>query len=267
MTDLSGVKIVDEAAALIASSECVCEGMGYVRFRVPLGHPLFGKAIPCPCKQDAIKRVRGLALQRRSGLSQNARGRYTFASFRPAFSVVPDGMDAAEVHQAMAAAKQACENWAATPSGWLVLSGGWGSGKTHLAIAVAGRQLDAARPVYYGTAREMLDLLGGGYRDGNYETYVRDLRQVAVLVVDEMGGERGTEWTEEQLFGVLNWRHQERKATMLCTNATTGDSTISGRLVSRMREGVARADGFVKEIVLPAGDCRPKVGWRPRPQE
>lgn len=265
--DLSRIRTVEEAAELVRGRECVCQGMGYVRMPVEPGHPLFGKAVPCPCKQDAVKRVRAEAMQRRSGLSKNALERFTFDSFRPGFAVVPEGADGSVVWSETDRAKAACQAWAERPVGWLVLSGVRGCGKTHLAVAVAGRQLAASRPVYYGTATQMLNVLRGSYEQNAHESYIRDLQRVDVLIVDELGGERRTDWSEEQLFDVLDHRYIERNPVMLCTNAAPGDGSIQARLASRMREGVDRSDGFVTEVVLPAGDCRPKVGWAPPARE
>lgn len=259
--DWSKIQTTDQAAALIAGHPCVCGGMGYIKLPVELGHPLFGKAVPCPCKQEAIRRVRAIAMERQSGLSKAQIGRFTFASFRPGFVMVPEGSNEAEVRTAADVAKATCETWASHPQGWLVLSGVRGCGKTHLAVAVASAQLRASRPVYYNTVVGMLNQIRTTYEIGNHDEYVRGLREVDVLVIDDLGGERRNDWTDEQLFDVLDNRYVERRPVMITTNAAPGDMALSDRLASRLREGADVTGGFVQEVVLPAGDCRPKVAW------
>jgi len=236
--------------------------MGYVRIPVQQGHPLFGKAVQCPCRQQAVKRDRAREMMRRSGLSQEMRERFTFAGFSPDKAEIPAGADADIVHGTMYDAQEVCQEYAKRPDGWLVLSGLKGCGKTHLAIAIAARQFAAARSVYYNTAIATLAMLRSGYENNEYEGYVKFLRTVDVLVLDDLGAERRNDWTDEQLLDVLNHRHLQRLPVVITTNTTGDDDRIAPRLRSRMREGIAVEDGFVKELVLPAGDYRPNVGYR-----
>lgn len=256
------VRSVNEAAIMISDGPCVCGGMGFVRITgVPVGHPLMGKAIPCPCKQNEMKRARAIKLQERSRLTNRMRERFSFQNFEPGFAVAPDGADAEAVRSTMALALETCKAWARHPRGWLVLSGTRGCGKTHLAIAVASEQLNAARPVYYNTAVGMLDYLRSSYEQNVHTQYVESMKDIDVLVIDDLGAERRTGWTDEQLTDILDSRHLDRKPLLVTTNATGDDGTLPERLASRMREGAAVEGGFVQELVLPAGDARPKVPW------
>ena len=262
MARFDGIGRVDDAARIISTDPCVCQGLGFVRVNVDIGHPLFGKAVACSCKQDAIKRVQAEAMMRKSGLTRNMTAQFTFAAFSPGRAMVPDAANADVVRQMMATALNTCRDYADKPIGWLVMSGLKGSGKTHLAIAIASAQLRAARGVYYNTAIATLNMLRGGYENNAHDDYVRFLRGVEVLVIDDLGAERRNDWTDEQLLDILDHRHIERLPVVITTNTTGEDDRIAPRLRSRMREGTAREDGFVKELVLPAGDYRPNVGFR-----
>ena len=46
-------------------------------------------------------------------------------------------------------AKQIAENFAANPQGWLILTGPWGCGKTHLAVAIAQENIKRGRSVFF----------------------------------------------------------------------------------------------------------------------
>ena len=61
-----------------ASATCPhCQGVGFVLADVPLGHPDFGKAMPCHCKQEERLWRRVHEFQGMSNLASLAR--YTFA--------------------------------------------------------------------------------------------------------------------------------------------------------------------------------------------
>jgi DNA replication protein DnaC len=58
----------------------ICGGAGYLREDVPVGHPRFGKLVPCQCLQTELEAQRLSDLRALSNL--DAMGRYTFDSFR-----------------------------------------------------------------------------------------------------------------------------------------------------------------------------------------
>lgn len=97
---------------------------------VPVGHPNFGRIIPCECKI----REREAKLLRQylelSGLEQLED--WTFESFDP---TVPGVADAYRI----------ALEYARNPDGWLLLMGGFGCGKTHLAAAIANYVLHHQR--------------------------------------------------------------------------------------------------------------------------
>jgi len=194
---------------------------------------------------------RARALREASGVSPALFDRMTFTAYRPEAAIRP-GCDMAEV-------KRVCEAYAASPHGWLVLSGGYGAGKTHLAYAIAGELLKRAVPVYAASVPEMLGMIRGGFSDAqgmDAEARLKAIRAVDVLVLDDWGTERTTDWASEQLFTVLNSRYNDRAATVITTNLTPAElGKRDGRLASRMLDvDVSRV------IVLAAGDYRQRRG-------
>lgn len=232
---------------------CCCNGAGYVRTNAPVGHPLFGKAIPCVCQRDNQARHRAMELRRRSGMTDNQLSEWRFESF------APDRCkgDRAAV-ATMREVKHICERYAADPRGWLVLQGEPGTGKTHLAYAIAAQALADGRPVYAHTVPDMLDLLRSSYKDDGYERTLAGLRQVEMLVLDDLGAEHRTDWAGETLYQVINDRYAHRLPLVLTTNNLDGAAT--GRIASRLHEGVLAKDGWVKLLTLPCGDYRPTRG-------
>ncbi|HOG46361.1 MAG TPA: hypothetical protein PLB78_06920, partial [Anaerolineae bacterium] len=111
-----------------------CGGTGYYRRDVPVGHPDFGRAMPCDCQAAAQQQARLDGLRRASNLGMLSR--QTFDTF------VPDGFGLAPHVQAnLRRAFEMCRAYAEQPQGWLLLRGRYGCGKTHLAAAIANYRI------------------------------------------------------------------------------------------------------------------------------
>jgi DNA replication protein DnaC len=108
------------------------------------------------------------------------------------------------------------EEWAAKPDRRnLLLLGPVGVGKTHAAVAACRRQhFDSGTDVRFLPVVELLDLL----RPGGPEGALYDLADTDLLVLDDLGSERPTEWTAERLYALINRRWLEARPTVCTTN-------------------------------------------------
>lgn len=112
----------------------------------------------------------------------------------------------------------------------LVLHGRQGVGKTHLAVGVlkAAIRTRGARGYFFET-RELLRLVRDTYNRGADETEMEVLGPVLkadLLVLDDLGAERTSEWVQETLGLVVNTRYNERRATIFTSNLVDlSDST------------------------------------------
>jgi DNA replication protein DnaC len=182
-----------------------------------------------------------------SGIPDEVFSRLTFASFHPEQAV--------RARTDVAAIKGVCEAYAEQPAGWLVLMGPVGVGKSHLAYAIAGEALRRGTPVFAANVSAMLAMIRQGYGDGQQltaEQRMERLRGVELLVMDDWGMERATDWADETLFGVLDTRYLTQRPTVVTTNlpllalANKGDR-LASRLTDRRLSQV---------LVLNAGDYR-----------
>ncbi len=97
-----------------------------------------------------------------------------------------------------------------------------GVGKTHLAVAilravVAGK---GARGLFYDT-RELLRLIRSTYNPLVHTAEMDVLRPVMdadLLVLDDLGAEKPSEWVDETLNLIVNTRYNERRATLFTSN-------------------------------------------------
>jgi hypothetical protein len=77
--------------------------------------------------------------------------------------------------------------------------------------------------------------------------FFRRLCTVDVLVLDDLGAEKQTEWVLEQLYSIVNERWQDRRSIVVTTNIPDADPEAPARLLQAsardLREAAARADG------------------------
>lgn len=131
----------------------------------------------------------------------------------------------------------------------------YGVGKTGLMIGalkrlaeVYARLSDGAPPLpgaagaratlRFVLAADMLDLLREGYDRGDYAEQKRTLQQTPVLALDDLGAERATEWTQEQLFTIINWRYEHMLPTLVTSNHSAAElrARIGERTADRLVE-------------------------------
>jgi DNA replication protein DnaC len=205
-----------------------CGGAGFVRRRVHLGHPDFGKAHPCVCTENERDDEKTARLLRYSGLGSLSR--LTFENLSPR------GRSPSPPHQeAFAKAVEGGRAFAESPAGWLVLTGPSGCGKTHLSAAIAGRCIENGQAALFMVVPDLLDHLRAAYQPGSevgYDELFEMVRNAPVLVLDDLGVQSATPWAEEKLFQLINHRYSAQAPTVITTNLDPAafDARIATRL-------------------------------------
>jgi len=229
-----------------------CSDMRWVRADVPVGHPDFGRLALCPDCGQGVQRQQATRLYRALGgriqryESAGVKGgRQTFATFDRG-----GGNGCAVTIQKAYGVAHA---FAIEPKGWLALSGSRGTGKSHLAAAIAHHLSTVDGPewqrptVLFLTVPDFLDLLRSGYKRGDYDDLLELCRQVDVLILDDLGAEAETDWTHEKLFQVLDGRYRNQRPTVVATNCRLEE--LEPRVYDRLSD-----DDLCKraEIVAPS---------------
>jgi DNA replication protein DnaC len=208
----------------------ICRDAGFYRLDVPVGHPQFGEVQKCSCRkeiEEGRKTQQLLALSNLHMMSD-----LTFETFD---KNVP-GVEAAY---------QAARQFADAPDGWLLLKGPIGSGKTHLAIAIA---LEIIRrwdtPVLFMVVPDLLDHLRSTFDPANgvgYDERFEQVRTSPILILDDLGTENATPWAREKLYQIFNYRYNEHLPIIVTTNAelrpgaASGKNSPSGTIDERIR--------------------------------
>jgi DNA replication protein DnaC len=195
---------------------------------VPPDHPDFGRPVPCQCKLEEIAARRLGDLRQASELGLLAH--MTFDNFRV------DGFRPHE-EQTLRQAYRRAREFAENPSGWLILLGAYGCGKTHLAAAIANYCLLRGYPSLFVVVPDLLDHLRATYSPGSSVTYDQRFEAILsapLLILDDLGTQQTTPWAQEKLYQVFNHRYNARLPTVVTSNRTLEE--IDPRLRSRMAD-------------------------------
>ncbi len=157
---------------------------------------------------------------------------------------MPDAGNRQLFQQGLATAVEYAED----PVGWLTLTGPSGCGKTHLAVAIANRCIERGETVFFIVTADLLDHLRSTYSPDapiSFDELFNRVREVPLLVLDDLGTQGTTPWAAEKLFQVLNYRFNAALPTVI---------TVRGsmyRLQEGLRSRIESSGEFCR--VLPLG--------------
>ncbi len=190
---------------------------------VPFGHPDFGHLIACNCRSAQLLQQRREQLRAISNL-----GPFTEKTFENFDAGIPG------VARAYARARKFAE----APRGWLIFFGGYGSGKTHLAAAIANAVLNISyTSVLFAVVPDLLDHLRSTFGPSSevaYDERFEQVRGADLLILDDLGTENATPWAREKLFQIFNHRYNYRLPTVITSNRKPEE--IDPRIFSRMSD-------------------------------
>jgi DNA replication protein DnaC len=141
----------------------------------------------------------------------------------------------AEEYASLRVAHRAAQGFAESPADWLVFTGTYGSGKTHLAAAIANFRVARRQPALFVTVPDLLDHLRATFSPQStisYDKLFEQVRRAPLLVLDDLGTESATSWAREKLYQLTNYRYNARLPTVITTAQAIED--LDPRLRSRL---------------------------------
>lgn len=226
--------------------DCVeCGGTGFMIPNVPQGDPRFGRAVVCYCRQKSLdaQKSNTLAVYSQLGLLTEL----TFDNF------MPDGLGLKPREQRnLSLAYKFVRDYAENPGGWIILHGGYGCGKTHLAAAVANHRIALGHPALFINTPDLLDHLRATYSPGSAQSYdsrFEEVRNAPLLILDDLGSQNNTDWVQEKLYQIFNHRYNAKLPTIITTNEDT--DSLDMRIRSRLEDV-----SIARKIVILAPDFR-----------
>jgi DNA replication protein DnaC len=208
-----------------------CDGMGMLVMRRGDGRYA---AEPCDCRHE----VRVTALLERARIPQRYR-HCSFESYHTDFSADPSLANAQRI------AHSFVDGYPITTGGHgLLLTGSIGVGKTHLAVGIL-HSLVVEKGVrgLFCDYRELLKEIQHSYNPQVLTTELEILRPVfeaEVLVLDELGAAKPTEWVWDTVAHILNTRYNDKRTTIITTNYA--DGTAGGGATATAAQRAAREE-------------------------
>jgi DNA replication protein DnaC len=168
----------------------------------------------------------------------------------------------------------------------LLVIGPIGVGKTHLAVAILKELVKKGTQCLFYDYRELLKEIQNSYNASVNTTEMEVLRPIfeaEVLVLDELGAVKPTEWVWDTVSHILNTRYNDKRTTLITTNfkdlppsRNTGDGesersrafraareeTLGDRIGERMR---SRLHEMCRVVEVQGGDYRQNMrsaSWR-----
>ncbi len=206
----------------------MCGGIGWLRRDLPVEDPGFGDVVACDCRMERFEADRFGRLLRFSNLG--GLERVTFDTLTlPTWEGSSTG--------GVEGAREVAMDFAERPEGWLAIVGSNASVKTQLAAAIANHCLRKGTAVFFISVADLLDHLRAAYAPSSetpFDELFDQVRNVPVLILDDLGLRTSTPWAQEKLSQLLSHRNNSQAPTVITTDVPLDE--IDDRLRVRFQD-------------------------------
>jgi DNA replication protein DnaC len=144
----------------------------------------------------------------------------------------------------------------------LLFLGSCGVGKTHLAVSALRELINKGIPGLFYDFRDLLKEIQDSYNPNTHTSELKILAPIfeaEVLVLDELGASKPTEWVQETITHIINKRYNEKKVTVFTSNyldipiGSSYDETLTERVGVRLR---SRLHEMCRSMLIEGDDYR-----------
>ena len=217
-----------------------CHGVRQTVILAPGGTGFLRPRCMCPC-QSATEKQHKIAEEKRERLERIQRRKTHGLQDRRLYDCT-FANDNGKTPKLTAKAKRYVEHWedAARKNIGLLLFGDVGTGKSFLAGCIANALLEKDVPVLMTNFPTILNRMTGLFGSERAD-FLASLNAYDLLILDDLGAERGTEYALEQVFAVIDARYRSRKPLIVTTNLTLDtlknpDDLAHARIYDRILE-------------------------------
>lgn len=147
----------------------------------------------------------------------------------------------------------------------LLLMGPCGVGKTHLAVATIKALMEKGISCLFYDFRDLLKEIQNSYNPVSNSSELGVLAPIydaEVLVLDELGAMKPTDWVRDTMTQIINNRYNDHKVTILTTNyldepTNPNEETLTERVGVRLR---SRMHEMCKTVIIKGSDYRIEMG-------
>jgi DNA replication protein DnaC len=150
----------------------------------------------------------------------------------------------------------------------LLMQGGCGVGKTHLAVAALHEIIRLGKPgtLHFSNFQDLIQNIQASFSSDQAPSkseILRPLIDVDLLVLDELGSQKPTVFVQDVLYYVINSRYNDERVTIFTTNylddPRQGEESLELRIGERLR---SRLHEMTERIVVQSDDYRKNVARR-----
>ena len=125
-----------------------------------------------------------------------------------------------------------------------MLTGGVGTGKTHLASAVFNQIIEKEYPCIILTMIDLLQEIKDSWKTGTEHLVAKMFSDCDLLIIDDLGKEKPSEWVLSELYKIVNNRYEEKRPIIITTNFPEKD------LIKRLTvsENCSSAEAIVSRL-------------------
>lgn len=228
----------------------ICKDTGMLHPRDEEGNICYDRSIPCQCQAETIAAERKDKLLSFCQLPKNTE-HMTFDSFQTSGNP--------SLEESLKLAKELVEG----NIRWLTLAGDVDLGKTHLSVSICRHLLSKGEPARYAFVPKLLKELRDGFQLEGEDSYRRKLDMLCtfpLLVLDDLGTEKSTEWGREQLQTIIHLRGIDGLPLVVTTNnpldSIVGNDTEDARISSMRIASRLQRESWCRVVVLRSTEYR-----------